>query len=107
MQYEIEAYKTEDGRIPYEEAVLAIRDRRAKLAIMRRVQRAKLGNLGDHHYLGDGLHEMRIDHGPGYRIYYGWNGTTLLILFLAGDKGSQDSDIKRAKIYMEDYRSKI
>lgn len=107
MQYEIEVYKTADGRIPYEEAVLALRDQRAKLAIMRRVQRAKLGNLGDHHALGDGLHEMRIDYGPGYRIYYGRDEATLIILFFAGDKGSQDSDIRKARIYLEDYRSGI
>ena len=104
MQHEIHIYQTEDGRIPYEEYMDALRDRQAKLLIARRVQRAAVGNFGDHHSLDGGLHEMRLDYGPGYRVYYIYNGQTVVILLLAGDKSTQNADIKTARAYQADFK---
>ena len=104
MNYNVVFYQTFDGHIPYKEYIQSLRDKKAKLAIMKRLQRVALGNLGDHHSLSDGLHEIRINYGPGYRIYYTWHGTTLIILLLAGDKSTQSQDIPRAKIYVADLK---
>ncbi len=104
MPYDIHVYQTENGRIPYEEYLDALRDRQAKLFIARRVQRAAMGNFGDHHSLDGGLHEMRIDYGPGYRVYYTYHGQTLVILLLAGEKSTQAADIKKARMYQTDFK---
>lgn len=104
MQHEIHIYQTEDGRIPYEEYMDALRDRQAKLLISRRVQRAAVGNFGDHHSLDGGLHEMRLDYGPGYRVYYMYHGRAVVILLLAGDKSTQTADIKKARAYQADFK---
>jgi len=73
---------------------------------MRRIQRAQLGNLGNHKSLGGGLYEMRIDFGPGYRVYFGWDGQTIILLFLAGEKSSQTADIEKSRAYLEDFKAK-
>lgn len=61
------------------------------------LRRVELGNLGDVKALGEGLHEMRMTVGPGYRLYYTQRGPTLIFLLVGGDKSTQDNDIKRAK----------
>lgn len=75
----------------------AIRDLRAKIAIGRRIERATMGNLGDFKTLGEGISEMRIDVGLGYRVYFTLRGRKIVILLAGGDKSSQDSDIRRAR----------
>jgi putative addiction module killer protein len=62
-----------------------------------RIQRLELGNAGDVRAVGDGISEMRIDYGPGYRIYYKQTGREIVLLLCGGDKSSQDRDIRRAK----------
>ena len=74
-----------------------LRDHRAGQHIIRRIGRAKKGNFGDHHAVGDGVSEMRIDYGPGYRVYYAQEGATVYLLLLGGDKRTQDADIEKAK----------
>lgn len=61
------------------------------------------GNLGDVKSVGDGVHELRLAFGPGYRIYFGADGDELIILLCGGDKGSQDKDIRKAKEFLADY----
>ncbi|MEI6746177.1 MAG: type II toxin-antitoxin system RelE/ParE family toxin [Methylococcaceae bacterium] len=73
-----------------------LRDLRAKIAIARRIERAENGNLGDVKSVGDGISEMRIDVGAGYRIYFTLRGNELVILLAGGDKSTQQADIKRA-----------
>jgi putative addiction module killer protein len=78
--------------------LLGLRDQRARVRIASRIDRAAAtGNLGDVKNVGDGVLEMRIDYGPGYRVYFVRRGATLIVLLCGGDKGSQDRDIKRAK----------
>jgi putative addiction module killer protein len=75
----------------------ALRDRVAKARIDIRIRRLSLGNPGDVRQLGDGLSELRIHYGPGYRIYFVRQEEAVIILLAGGDKSSQDQDIKRAK----------
>lgn len=76
--------------------VANLKDRHARAAITARIDRAKFGNFGDRKAVGTGVSEMRIDIGPGYRIYYTRKGASLLLLLAGGTKASQSSDIKRA-----------
>ena len=75
----------------------SVRDLRAKIAIGRRIERASMGNLGDIKTLGNGISEMRVDVGVGYRVYFTLRGRALVILLVGGDKSSQEADIRRAK----------
>ena len=68
-----------------------------KYRVLARLARAELGNLGDHSSVGDGINELRLFFGAGYRIYYMQQGQQLIILLCAGDKSSQAKDIKLAK----------
>lgn len=72
-------------------------DERAKTKIASRVARLRLGNAGDVTPVGEGVSEMRVHHGPGYRIYYKQTGKTIILILCGGDKSSQSRDIKRAK----------
>ena len=74
----------------------SLRDIRARARIQARIDRASLGNLGDVEPVGEGVSEMRIHYGPGYRIYFVQRGPELLILLAGGDKSTQSKDIKTA-----------
>lgn len=75
----------------------ALRDRKALAKIADRIRRAGDGNFGDVKHAGGGLSEMRIDYGPGYRVYLSQRGSELVVLLCGGDKRTQDRDIKHAK----------
>jgi putative addiction module killer protein len=79
-----------------------LRDIRAQAQIVRRIERAQAGNLGDAKSLGEGLTEMRIHYGPGYRLYVAQRGLRLLILLCGGDKASQAADIVKARAMLKD-----
>jgi putative addiction module killer protein len=74
-----------------------LRDDRAQAKIWARIRRAQLGNLGDTKPVGDGVSEMRVDVGPGYRLYFVQRGSVLVILLCGGDKRTQSRDIQAAK----------
>lgn len=74
-----------------------LRDDMAAARIVRRIERVQVGVIGDTRSVGAGLHELRIDHGPGYRIYFAWRGSAALVLLAGGTKGSQARDIRRAR----------
>jgi putative addiction module killer protein len=103
---EIRQYQTADGRIPFAEWIAALRDRRANQAIAARMTRLQAGNRGDWKTLGAGVFELRIDTGPGYRLYCGQDGETLVLLLCAGDKRTQSKDIERARDYWKDYQAR-
>lgn len=75
-----------------------LRDDRARLQIARRVDRLRSGHFGDVKPVGEGVSEMRIDHGPGYRLYFVQRGQTVVILLCGGDKSTQARDIRRARV---------
>ena len=92
---EIIHYMTEEGADVYQEWVDGLRDSRARVAILRRIDRAAGGNFGDHKACREGVSEMRIDLGAGYRVYYFRHGEMLVVLLCGGDKTSQDADIDK------------
>jgi putative addiction module killer protein len=81
-----------------------LRDRQAQARISARIRRFSLGNPGDVKPVGSGVSEMRIDYGPGYRVYYQQRGAAIALLLCGGDKGSQDADIKRALEIAKDWK---
>jgi putative addiction module killer protein len=74
----------------------SLRDRQARARINARIRRLSLGNFGDVKPIGEGVSELRIDFGPGYRVYFVQRGQTLVVLLAGGDKRTQDRDIKKA-----------
>ncbi len=104
MSYTVEHYITADGKDLTQDWLDGLRDLRARIAILRRIDRVELGNFGDHKSVGGGVSELRIDVGPGYRVYYGQAGTTLVLLLLGGDKRSQQGDIERAITCWNDWQ---
>lgn len=81
-----------------------LKDAKAKARIAARIERVKLNNLGDCKSLGGGLMELRVDFGPGYRVYFVYRGTAIVILLCGGDKGTQRRDIARAHEMAEKLR---
>ncbi len=81
-----------------------LRDRQARVRILRRVVRLATGNPGDVKPVGEGVSELRIDHGPGYRVYFVQRGTVLILLLCGGDKKTQERDIKKAKSLASDWK---
>jgi putative addiction module killer protein len=85
----------------FAEWLTGLKDATAKAAILNRLDRATKGNFGDSKSLQGGLYEMRIDVGPGYRVYYTQRGLVVYVLLLGGDKRKQDRNIKRAREMMQ------
>ena len=90
----ITIYQTEG----FAQWLLRLRDARAKARIVNRIDRLAAGNPGDVKPVGEGVSEMRIDYGPGYRLYFKQDGDTVVILLCGGDKKTQARDIARAKM---------
>jgi putative addiction module killer protein len=101
--FKIREYSPNLGPTPYR-AWLDSLDLKMRARIQARVLRFETGLFGDWKAVGDGVHEARLDFGPGYRIYFGIEGSTLVILLLGGDKASQRRDISKAKGFWSDYK---
>jgi len=99
-------YQTASRRIPYREWIDALRGKDGQAAVLARVNRLAFGSFGDWKSVGDGVSELRIDYGPGYRVYFGRKGRAVVILLCGGDKGSQKADIRTAKLYWKDYEKR-
>ena len=97
-------YKTDNGKVPFIIWLESIKDSTTKRRIRLRVDRMIDGNFGDTQNLGDDLYELRLFFGSGYRIYYTIENDVLVILFSGGDKSTQSDDIKKAKLYLQDYK---
>ena len=105
-EQEVRIYARSDGSEPFTQWLRKLRDGTTRNRIRQRIARVRLGNFGDVRSVGEGVQELRIDVGPGYRVYFGRQGDTVVILLCGGDKRSQDRDIERAKRYWNDYRSR-
>lgn len=99
----VREYTREDGSSPFAEWIFALRDKVGKVVILKRLNMVAKGSLGLWRPAGEGVMESKIDIGPGYRVYYGTHGDEVIIL-AAGDKNSQDADIKIAKQRWREWR---
>jgi putative addiction module killer protein len=97
-------YVTEDGRVPFKLWLSKLADRQARARILTRLQRLTVGDFGDCKALRDGVFELRIDFGPGYRVYYARAGDTLIVLLAGGDKRGQQVDIETAVGYWQEWK---
>ena len=100
----IDYYVDSRGREPFTEWLENLKDAGVRSRIRLRLDRVRLGNLGDYRSVGEGVYELKIDFGPGYRIYYGRSLDQIILLLYGGDKGSQEKDIQKAKECWRDYR---
>ena len=101
---ELFRYQREDGLEPLTEWLSALRDKVAQARIRVRLRQVQAGNFGDVEPVGDGVSELRIHVGAGYRVYCARHGRTVVILLCGGDKGSQSADIKRAKEFWLEWK---
>ena len=103
---DVRIYETRAGKRPFEAWLRRLRDSRARQRVRARIGRLRLGAFGDTRPVGEGVSELRIDYGPGYRVYFGRDGDEVVILLLGGDKRKQDADIETAKEYWADYKAR-
>lgn len=102
---EIRQYIDRRGRNPFLKWLYALNDEaRARVAIA--LERLEVGNLSSIKPIGEGVQELRIDFGPGYRIYFGWDGEKLVILLAGGSKKRQQTDIERAKELWQEFKKR-
>jgi len=102
---EVIYYKTAKGNSPFIDWLKKLKDKQAVKQIRKRVNRLQLGHLGDVESIGDSILELRVHHGPGYRLYCTKVDETIMIMLCAGNKSSQQRDIDKAKEYWNDYNS--
>jgi putative addiction module killer protein len=104
MKYKVEIYQTDSGKRPFSQWLKGITDHLSRAKIRLRLDRLEMGNFGQCESVGEGVFELKIDFGPGFRVYFGKIGATCVLLLLGGDKSSQKSDILKAKTYFKDYQ---
>ena len=91
----------------YQDWLDGLRDRAGRVVIQRRVDRVARDNFGDCQFCRDGIWELRIDFGPGYRVYYAQTTNVIVLLLCGGSKRTQDSDIKQAVGFWQDYQRRL
>ena len=96
VSYKIQVYEVQKTD-EFDSWLSALADQKAVAKVASRIERLGMGNPGDVEPVGEGISEMKIDYGPGYRVYYKRTGKTGMLILCGGDKSTQDKDIKRAK----------
>lgn len=104
--FELIIYQTAQARRPFEEWLDRLRDSTAEMRITRRIRQFQSGALGDYASVGEGVFELRIHFGPGFRVYFGRSGERIVVLLCGGDKSTQHKDIERAKEYWSDWKGR-
>ncbi len=101
-------YKTAEGNEPLTDWLNKLKDQRDRSRIIRRINRIEQGNFGDHRHIvgGEGVSELRLNFGPGYRVYFAEDGPVVVLLLCAGSKKSQRSDIRKALALWQDYKTR-
>lgn len=102
--FEIRHYITSEGKDLFTDWLRRLHDNKARIAIDRRINRMELENFGDHKFCRDGVWELRVDVGPGYRVYYAMSGAQIVLLLVGGDKRTQSVDIDRACAHWADWK---
>lgn len=103
MIREILIYQLPNGKQPFSEGLDSFGDKRSESRVRARLDRIHAGNFGDTQLVGTGIWELRLHFGAGYRIYFGLDGSIFVILLCAGNKSTQEQDIRRAREYWKDY----
>ncbi|HFT8006399.1 TPA: type II toxin-antitoxin system RelE/ParE family toxin [Burkholderia cenocepacia] len=103
-KFELLRYQRDDGREPFTEWLNAVRDKLAQARIRERLRRVQTGNFGDCEPVGEGVVELRVHVGAGYRVYFGRHDRALVLLLSGGDKASQSDDIRRAKEHWSNWK---
>lgn len=98
-------YASDNAKEPFTEWIYGLRDVMGRKRILARVSRLQQGNYGDCEPVGDGVSELRMFFGAGYRVYFGEHGNDMVVLLCGGDSGSQNKDIQQAKTYWKEYLS--
>lgn len=101
---EVLNYQTSNRVFPYKKWLDGLKDIKARAVIRTRIDRLERGLFGDCEPVGRGVSELKIDYGPGYRVYFGRHGKKLVILLCGGDKSTQQNDIFTSHAYWEDYK---
>ena len=96
-------YADENEKEPFTDWLNGLRDIMGRKRILARIARLEQGNYGDCESVGEGVSELRLFFGPGYRVYFGEDANGVVVLLCGGDKGSQNQDIKLAKVYWQEY----
>ena len=102
----VEFYQTAKGLKPFQEWLDGLKDREGRARITVKVDRISLGNFGGAKSLGGALHELKIDFGPGYRVYFADVASAIVLLLCGGDKSTQVRDIELAKEFLADYNKR-
>ena len=103
IEREIKKLELQKGLVPFDEWFDSLRDRRMQAAVDARLARVRAGNFGDAKSVGAEVFELRINFGPGVRVYYGLHGRQVVVLLGGGGKGSQDRDIRRAQQHWQQF----
>ncbi|MGB5769029.1 MAG: type II toxin-antitoxin system RelE/ParE family toxin [Crocosphaera sp.] len=101
---EIKLLETDEGKVPFEEWYNSLKDKVTKVRVRRHLDRVALGNFGDTESVGEGIYELRLHFGAGYRVYFSRVGNTVIVLVGGGDKSSQKKDIVQAKSLWRKYK---
>lgn len=97
-------YADENGTEPFTEWLKGLRDPQTRRRILIRLRRVEQGNYGDYKPLQDGVYELRLQFGPGYRVYFAEDGDTVVVILGGGDKSTQNKDIDSAKTCWKEYQ---
>ena len=102
---QIKLLETDEGIIPFEEWYFSLKDKKTKIRIRRRLDRLELGNFGDTESVGEGIYELRLHFGAGYRIYFAKVEKIIVVLLGGGNKSSQPKDIRKVKKLWRKYKN--
>ncbi|MDQ6986879.1 MAG: type II toxin-antitoxin system RelE/ParE family toxin [Mariprofundaceae bacterium] len=105
-QKQVTIYLDSNGDAPFSNWINDLADIKGRAKIRERIARLRLGNMGDCEPVGEGVSELRVHYGPGYRVYFGQEGQKIVVLILGGSKRTQKKDIKTAKVLWKDYKER-
>lgn len=107
LSIQIKLLETDEGKVPFEEWYDSLKDKVTRVRIRRSLDRIQLGNLGDTESVGEGVYELRLHFGAGYRVYFASVGNSIIVLLVGGDKSTQKNDITKAKEIWRRYKNEI
>ncbi len=102
----VDYYRTPAGKEPAHEWLSSIKDKLTQAILYKRIRQAGLGHFGNTRNVGEGVWELKINYGPGYRVYYGIHGDELILILMGGSKRTQTGDIKKACAYWIEWKER-